>query len=130
MKFVPDDWLKQLKNAYPKRAIGCNYEWPKAHKLIQERMREGHSFDDILAGTKNYCLASKQCGNYGTPFVKQASTFFGPGLHFLDEFEVGEEWVPKTPEVVTEKMKKEDQQKWVEDMHRLGHGGSAKSAKS
>ena len=101
-KFVPDDWIRQIKNAYPKRGIGCNYEWPKAIQNMQQRMREGHSFADILAGTKNYCLASKQCGNHGSAFVKQASTFFGPGLHFLDEFEVGEEYKPRQPKEYTE----------------------------
>ena len=61
---LPKDWVKQLKAAYPKRAIGCSYEWPKAIQNIQQRIREGYSFDDILEGTKNYCTASKQCGDF------------------------------------------------------------------
>ena len=122
-EMLPADWIKQIKTAYPKRAIGCSYEWPKAIQQMQQRMREGHSFDDLLEGAKNYCLAAKQCGNYGSEYVKQASTFFGPGLHFLDEFEVGEEFVPRQPEVVTNEMKVEDQRLFDEQIERFKNKG-------
>lgn len=92
----PEDWFSQLKQAYPKRSKGKAYAWPAAFKQLQNRLREGHSFEDILQGTKDYCAATKLSGDYGSEFVKQASTFYGPGLHFLDEYETED----PTPEVV------------------------------
>lgn len=111
-KFCPDDWFNQIKAAYPKRARGCGYEWPKARKLIIEHMKN-YSFEDILSGTRDYCAASKVCGNYGTVYIKQASTFFGPGEHFLDEFECGEpelEHVYRKPEEVSSEQRKRDRE--------------------
>jgi hypothetical protein len=92
----PEDWFTQLKQAYPKRSKGKAYAWPAAFKQLQMRLREGHSFEDILQGTKDYCAATKLSGDYGSEYVKQASTFYGPGLHFLDEYETED----PTPEVV------------------------------
>ena len=92
----PEDWFKQIKAAYPKRAKGKAYEWPKAFQQLQLRFKEGHSFEDILQGTKDYCAASKLSGDYGGEYIKMASTFFGPGLHFLDEYELEEAVVERT----------------------------------
>ena len=114
----PDDWFNQLKAEYPKRAKGCGYGWPKAFICIQERMKV-HSFESILEGTKAYCAGTKACGDYGTEFVKQASTFYGPGLHFLDEYEtddVEEVREYRQPEEYTEEQRKIDREKAVAQM--------------
>ena len=119
MKDLPEDWFSQIKQEYPKRAKGCGYGWPDAFRQAQTRMKEGHSFADLLDGTKNYCAGSKACGNYGTEYIKQASTFYGPGLHFMDEYEtedVEEEREYRKPEVYTDEAKAEDAKKAVEEM--------------
>ena len=119
---IPEDWFKQIKEAYPKRSKGKGYGWPDAFKKIQERMSEGHSFEDILEGTKNYCAGTKLSGDYGTEFVKQASTFFGPGLHFLDEYETEDpEEVReyRKPEVYTDEMRQIDAKKAEENLAKL-----------
>ena len=119
---IPEDWFQQIKKAYPKRSKGKAYEWPKAFKNIQERMREGHSFEDILNGTNNYCAGTKLSGDYGTEYVKQASTFFGPGLHFLDEFETEDVEAVREyrkPEEYTEEMRQVDAKKAEENLAKL-----------
>ena len=89
-----DNWLSLLKAEYPKRSRGKAYGWPDAFKQLQKRFSEGHTFEDILQGTKDYCSASKLSGDYGTEFIKMASTFYGSGLHFMDEYET-EDAIPE-----------------------------------
>ena len=119
---IPDDWFEQIKAAYPKRGKGCGYGWPQAFMLIKTRMSEGHSFESILEGTKAYCKGTKAAGNYGTEFVKQACTFFGPGLHFLDEYETEDQEevrVYRKPEEYTEEQRKIDAKKADENLAKL-----------
>ena len=120
-KFTTED-LNVLKETYPKRAKGKAYGWPKAFTEIQKRIKEGHSWGDILQGTKDYCAATKLSGDYGTEFIKMASTFYGVGLHFLDEYEF-EDAVPEVryrkPQELTEEQKAEDIRKWEEQMKRF-----------
>jgi hypothetical protein len=119
---MDDEDFKALKAEYPKRARGRGYEWPKAFLQIKKRLAEGHSFDDIMRGTKDYCAASKISGDYGTEFIKMASTFYGPGLHFLDEYEL-EEPTPeiryRRPQELTEEQRTADILKFEKDMKRL-----------
>jgi len=120
---VTPEEFKALKAEYPKRSRGRGYEWPKAHDQINKRISEGHSFDDIMQGTKDYCAASKISGDYGTEYIKMASTFYGPGLHFLDEYEleaVTPEVRYRRPEELTDEQRVTDIQKWKDDMKRLG----------
>ena len=110
-KFVPDNWLDLLKSEYPKRSRGKAYGWPDAFKQIQLRFKEGHSFESILQGTKDYCVASKLSGDYGTEFIKMASTFYGKQLCFLDEYEL-EDAIPEVkyrrPQELTSEQRKAD----------------------
>lgn len=115
---LPDDWFDQIKAAYPKRSRGKNYGWPKAYKLLQGHLRQ-HSFETILQGTKDYCEAAKLSGDYGTEFIKQACTFFGPGLHFLDEYEIGEDRIYRKPEEYTEEQRQADAAKAWAELNRL-----------
>ena len=111
-----------LKKSYPKRAIGNAYSWPEAHVQVQRRLKEGHTWETMLEGTKAYCEAARACGDYGTCFVKQASTFYGPKLHFLDEYETETqaiEYKRRTPEVVSEEQRKRDADKAIAQMDEL-----------
>ena len=111
MMVKPDNHLTQLKKAYPKRSRGKAYGWPDAYRQLQKRLAEGHSFETILQGTKDYCAATKLSGDYGTEFVKQACTFYGPQLCFLDEYELEDaapEVVYRRPEIRTKEQQSED----------------------
>ena len=122
MGLMTEDDFKRLKAEYPKRARGRGYEWPKAYLNIKKRLSEGHSFEGILQGTKDYCAASKISGDYGTEYIKMASTFYGPGLHFLDEYELeaaAPEIKYRRPEELTDEQRVTDIQKWKDDMKRL-----------
>ncbi|ABB08835.1 hypothetical protein [Burkholderia lata] len=46
------------------------------------RVREGIDPDVLIAAVVAYAAAMKAAGNIGTPYVKQASTFFGRDRHF------------------------------------------------
>lgn len=119
---IPEDWLAQLKAEYPKRSKGKAYGWPNAFKQIQMRFKEGHSFETILQGTKDYCAATKLSGDYGTEFVKQACTFYGQQLCFLDEYEL-EDATPeiryRRPTELTDEQKRIDADKGTANLRRL-----------
>ena len=67
--------------AYPSRAGGNSRA--AAYKAYVARIREGHSPETLLAGVLRYAEFCRDTGKVGTEYVKQGSTFFGPGLHFL-----------------------------------------------
>lgn len=65
---------------YPGRAGGNSKA--DAFRAWKARVREGKATEDLHAGTKRYAAFVREGGKEGTSFVKQAATFFGPGLHF------------------------------------------------
>lgn len=75
--------------AYPKRAGGNSRA--AARKAWDARRKQGHSADDLHAGTVRYAAYIRATNREGTEYVKQAASFFGPGLHFL------EPWSPPRP---------------------------------
>ena len=119
---IPEDFLAQLKAAYPKRSKGKAYGWPAAFKQLQKRFQEGHTFEDILQGTKDYCAATKLSGDYGTEFVKQACTFYGQQLCFLDEYELEDptpEVVYRRPQELTPEEQERERKKGEENLAKL-----------
>src|SRR5690606_30892029 len=81
---VPDAF-RQLQAIYPKRS-GSN-PWPKALKACRARLREGHTWQQILDGAQRYADFVRATGKERTEYVQQASTFCGPDKHFLGEWE-------------------------------------------
>lgn len=76
----PPEFLR-FKATYPYRA--GSQPWSRALQAITARLREGHSWNEILDGTSRYaefCLAT---GKVGTEHVQQATRFCGPGKEFL-----------------------------------------------
>lgn len=83
------DGFDQGWDEYPKRPGNSKADALKAWKA---RLKEGHKPETMIAGVKRYaayCKAEKTEPKY----VKQAATFFGPGLHFLDEWKAATEAV-------------------------------------
>lgn len=58
-----------------------------AYNCYQRRISEGHSRQDILSGVERYARYCDATQATGKPFVMMARTFFGPDLHFLEEWE-------------------------------------------
>lgn len=76
---------------YPKRPGNSK---ANALKAWNARIKEGHKPDIMAAGVRRYaayCAAEKT----EPKFIKQAETFFGPGLHFQDEWKSVSEPDPK-----------------------------------
>lgn len=84
----PDEFL-EFKSVYPKR--DGDQKWRDAEKACKARIREGHSWAEIIEGAKRYDAWCKSTDKAGTGFVKQAATFVGPGKPFL------EPWSSPTP---------------------------------
>jgi hypothetical protein len=83
---LPEDWLDQIRQHYPKRAGG--HGWGHLKKRIPELIRVGHDFEEMLEGVKRYAALQLAIGNVGTPYVMQARTFFGPGEWWLEDYDL------------------------------------------
>ncbi|WP_063802645.1 helix-turn-helix domain-containing protein [Burkholderia cepacia] len=78
-----DSKFDEAWRQYPKRE-GSNSK-QAAQRAWNARIREGIDPSVLVAAVVAYAAAMKAAGNVGTPYVKQASTFFGRDRHF-EEF--------------------------------------------
>jgi len=69
--------FEKFKLAYPRRS--GSQPWSRALQAIHARLREGHSWDEILDGTRRYADFCSATGKVGTEHVQQAARFCGPG---------------------------------------------------
>lgn len=117
---MTSDQLQQIRNAYPKRQGSQGWYGKPFQQIINARLSEGHTFDDMLNGAEAY---KKHCDHTqitNTCFVMQAKRFFGPSLYFLETYEVPEETrVYRKPEEYTEEQRKADQAKAWKELNRL-----------
>ncbi|AAQ54960.1 putative DNA replication protein [Burkholderia phage Bcep22] len=72
--------FEQAWSLYPPRAGGNSK--PDALKAWNARIAAGVESARMLDGTQRYAAFCKATNKINTEYVKQAATFFGPGLHF------------------------------------------------
>lgn len=75
--------------AYPKRAGGNSKA--DALKAWKARIAAGVEPSRMIEGVKRYAAFCQATNRIGTEYVKQAATFFGPALHF------DEDWAAPAP---------------------------------
>lgn len=77
--------FEQCWQAYPKRD-GSN---PKrgAYKAWMARLKQGEDVRIMTAGAERYAAYCRARDMAGSRFVMQAKTFFGPGKHYLEEWD-------------------------------------------
>jgi hypothetical protein len=78
--------FSELKLIFPKRA--GSQPWANALKAIDARLREGHSWAEILDGARRYAAYIHATGKERTEHVLQAATFCGPSKRFLEPFDL------------------------------------------
>lgn len=71
--------------AYPKRPNDSRADAVKAYRA---RLRVGVEPGVLLAGTVRYAKFCEATGKAGGEFVKRAATFYGPGEHYLQPWDV------------------------------------------
>lgn len=88
--YPPD--FEQVWQAYPNRGRtkGANDNKIAAARAYSQRIRQGHSLQEIMQGVEAYAEYIQAQGHEGTPYVKQCATFLGPDCHFLCEWEAPE----------------------------------------
>lgn len=74
----------QLQKIFPRRA--GTQRWPDARKHCHARLREGHTWAEILAGAERYAAFVRATGKERTEHVQQAATFVGTNRGFLEEW--------------------------------------------
>lgn len=79
-----DMHFERFWGAYPKRAGGN----PKrdAQTAFRQRIREGATVDEIMAGLARYVAFVTATKRVGTEYVMQAKRFVGPALCYTDDF--------------------------------------------
>lgn len=83
---LPDDWLEQLKAAYPRRNGAQG--WAALKRLVPRAIADGATFADMLAGAKAYKAYNDRIGKTGTEYVKTAEVFFGRGEWWVEYAEM------------------------------------------
>lgn len=78
--------FEELKLIFPRRA--GSQPWHDAKKAINARIREGHTWDEILAGAKRYAAFCRATGKEHSEHVMQAKRFCGPAKPFLESFDL------------------------------------------
>lgn len=73
------DWFEKLWQNYPPRSGGNDKR--KALHAAQARIKSGKDPDYLLQSVFRYSQFVRENGNWGTQYVMQAATFFGPGEH-------------------------------------------------
>lgn len=74
--------FSDIKSLYPSRA-GDN-PWPRALKACLARLREGSTWTELTEGVRRYQSYCRETKKFGTEYVLQAATFFGPDKRFLE----------------------------------------------
>jgi hypothetical protein len=69
----PPEWV-EIRSIFPKRK--GDHRWPKALIFARARLRDGHTWAEMLAGARRYAAFVRAEGKEHTPYVKQAATFF------------------------------------------------------
>lgn len=80
-----EDSFDAAWRAYPKRAGGNSRQ--DARRAWDARLKQGHDPGAMLEGVERYAAYIRATGREGTEYVKQAATFFGPGLHFAEPWD-------------------------------------------
>lgn len=80
------DWFESIWLTYPPR-LGGNSK-SDAFKTCNARIKEGYTTDQLEAAAHRYRVFILATGKLNTEYVKQASTFFGPGGHIDNEWRV------------------------------------------
>jgi len=94
-----DERIAELRLEYPKRSGG--QRWGDARKALNARLREGTSWEEILAGVRRYADWVSATGIERTERVQQVATFLGTNRGF-DEL-----WtLPPKPETQLERIKR------------------------
>ena len=78
--------FEEFRAAYPKRA--GSQRWPDAVKSANARIREGYSWQQMLDGAARYRRYVDATGKTGTEYVRQAATFLGKSLGFMEPWEI------------------------------------------
>jgi len=83
MGYSPE--FEEAWTAYPNRPGNSKADAFKAWNARLADKAKPATTGDMLAGVKRYAAYVEACGTE-PQFVKQAATFFGPGMHFLSDW--------------------------------------------
>ena len=97
-EYTPE--FERAWSLYPSRGDSDNPKWP-AFKAWRARLREGATQETLMLATERYAAHCRRKGSWGTEFVRQAATFYGPNeiwQSYLPQVSVPEK--PPVPRVV------------------------------
>lgn len=98
-KIYPEEF-QQVWAIYPRRAGGNSKS--DAFKAWHARIRDGTSAEEMFSGVERYAAFVTAEGSLNTQYVKQAKTFFGPGLHFSEPWAIQQAPGTRDPNQISE----------------------------
>lgn len=119
MPKLPEDWLIQLQEVYPKRRNGQGWGRVKTTKgvkgLVPALIEDGETWADIYAGAKRY---GDYCRTTNEQYVRMAQTFYGPVEWWREDYELPGS-LRGMPEDITEEQRNIDRAKADEELAKL-----------
>lgn len=85
---------------YPKRAGGNSKV--DAFKAWTARIKSGATAQELTDGVRRYADYVTAAGKLNTEYVKQAKTFFGPGMHFSEPWAIQQAPGTRDPNQISE----------------------------
>lgn len=80
-------WFEVLWESRPSRGSAGNPK-KKCLSACNARLKAGHTKEEFTSGLKRYVKYHELRGSLGTEFVQMMATFFGPGLGFMESWEL------------------------------------------
>ena len=101
-EWVWSNWQKQRPRAGadPKK---------RAFKAFSARQKEGHTAKEMIEGLCRYGRYCEQTGKFGTEYVMQLATFFGPDCHFENP------WLPPKAQEAVRAMNQSTRDRSIEE---------------
>lgn len=82
---LPENWLDEIKEHYPKRK--GSYGWYELERHVKARLKQ-FTWNQILEGTKRFRRFAISDEIFGTSFVMQPTRFYGRGCYFMEDWEI------------------------------------------
>lgn len=89
------DWFENLWQKFPPRTGASDKR--KALHCANARLAQGKTQDDLLEAVDRYARFVRATGKWGSQYVMQAQTFFGPGGHIENPWSFSNDFNPQPP---------------------------------
>jgi hypothetical protein len=103
MHELPQDWTKQLIEAYPARSGPCGWGGMRLMLSVRRALNET-SWERIMEGVRGYAQYARESGKEGSEFIVAPKTFFDDAI-YLEQLTYK---VPENPQKIEARAKEQE----------------------